>query len=117
MSGDENNGKVTKRYSSCLPGDSPELMPLVNHLFADLQEGAGKNVALTYYIRDSNPNAALKYSFAMPQKVYTSLQLTIQTGCPSNEQIQEDMNQVFCETLQWILDVKGTYIEDHSERV
>jgi hypothetical protein len=73
ISGDKNNGKVAKRYSNYSPGDSPELMPLDNHLFANLQEGAGKNVALTYHIRDEDPNATLKYSFATPRKVFTSL--------------------------------------------
>jgi hypothetical protein len=72
--GDENNAKVSKRYRNCLPGDSPELMPLDCHLFADLKEGAGKNVALTFHINENDENAALKYSFATPKKVYSALQ-------------------------------------------
>jgi hypothetical protein len=116
ISGDENNGKVAKRYSNCLPGDSPELMPLDNHLFGDLQEGAAKNVALTYYIKEGDPNAGLKYSFATPRKVYSSLQRTIQAGCPSKTRIKEDINRVFLETLQRILEAKGTYIEDDSRK-
>jgi len=116
ISGDENNGKVVKRYRDCLPGDSPELMPLDNHLFGDLQEGAAKNVALTHYIKEGDPNASLKYSFATPRKVYSSLQRTIRASCPSRTRINEDINRVFHETLQRILDAKGTYIEDNSRK-
>jgi hypothetical protein len=69
-----NNSKVAKGYQNCLPGDSPELMPLDNHLFTDLQEGVAKNVALTYHIHDDHADAAIKYSFAAPCKVYDALQ-------------------------------------------
>jgi hypothetical protein len=50
--GETDNAKVHTRYKNCLPGDSPELMPLDNHLFANLQVGASKNVALTYHIKE-----------------------------------------------------------------
>ena len=70
----ENNSKVATRYKNCLPGDSPELMPLNCHLFANLQEGAARNVALTYHIRPNDEDADLKYSFAMLGKVYESLE-------------------------------------------
>jgi hypothetical protein len=101
---------------NCLPGDSPELMPPDNHLFNDLQEGAAKNVALTYHIKDGHPNFALKYSFSTARHVYSSLQRTIQAGRPSKNRIAEDINRVFCETLRRIIDAKGTYIEDYSTK-
>ena len=66
--GETNNSKVAKAYQNCLPGDSPELMPLDCHLFADVQEGAAKNVALTYHIHDGHADAALKYSLPPPTK-------------------------------------------------
>jgi hypothetical protein len=116
ISGDENNSQVAKRYKNCLPGDSPELMPLDNHLFADLQEGAGKNVALSYHIKDGDADSALKYSFATPRKVYNSLQRTIKAGCPSSHRIVEDIKRVFCNTLQRIINANGTYIEDYSSK-
>ena len=112
----ENNDKVAKRYRNCLPGDSPELMPLDNHLFADLQEGAAKNVALTFHIKDGDPDAPLKYSFATPHKVYDSLQQTIKAGCPSASRIAEDINRIRTETLRRIIDAKGTYIEDDTSK-
>ena len=115
--GDENNAKVSKRYRNCLPGDSPELMPLDCHLFADLKEGAGKNVALTFHINDNDENAAIKYSFATPRKVYSALQRTIKAGCPSSHRIFEDINRVFSRTLQRIIDANGTYIEDDSKKM
>jgi hypothetical protein len=114
--GDKNNAKVSKRYRNCLPGDSPKLMPLDCHLFADLKEGAGKNVALTFHINDNDENAAIKYSFATPRKVYSALQWTIKAGCPSSRRISEDINRVFSTTLQRIIDANGTYIEDDSKK-
>jgi hypothetical protein len=91
-------------------------MPLDNHLFADLQEGAAKNFALTYHIRDGDPDAPLTYSFAIPRKVYSSLQRTIKAGCLSASRIAEDINRIRTETLRWIIDAKGTYIEDYSSK-
>jgi hypothetical protein len=110
--GETNNSKVAKAYQNCLPGDSPELMPLDCHLFADVQEGAAKNVALTYHILDGHADAALKYSFATPHKVFDALQRTILAGCPSPSRIAEDVGRVWGETLTRIIDAKGTYIED-----
>jgi hypothetical protein len=73
--GENNNGKVAKAYQKCLPGDCLELMPLDCHLFANVQEeGTAKNVTLTFHIHDAHPDAALKYSFATPHKVFDALQ-------------------------------------------
>jgi hypothetical protein len=114
--GEENNAKVAKRYQNCLPGDSPELMPLDCHLFADLKEGSTKNVALTNHIREGDPNADLKYSFSMPLNVFSSLQRTLEARCPSTSHIAQDINRVFDETLTRIAEARGTYIEDSSTR-
>jgi hypothetical protein len=114
----ENNAKVAKRYRNCLPGDSPELrMPLDCHLFADMQKGAAKNVALTYHIKENDEDAGLKYSFATPAKVYESLQRTIAAGCPSTKLIAEDIKRIFHETLGRIVEAEGCYIEDSSKRI
>jgi hypothetical protein len=87
--GKTNNALVLKSYNNCLPGDSPELMPLDCHLFADLQEGAAKNVALTYHISKDDEEFTDKYSFATPHQVFSALQRTIQSGCPSSQRISE----------------------------
>jgi hypothetical protein len=57
-------------------------MPLDNHLFANIQEGAAKNVAFTYHIKEDGNDAPLKYSFATPHTVFDSLQRTNLSGCP-----------------------------------
>jgi hypothetical protein len=88
-------------------------MPLDNHLFADLQAGALKNVALTYHIKEKkkpreneppdpnpDPDADIKYSFSTPKNVFNALQQTIKSGCLSKKQINEDLYQVFNDTLQ-----------------
>jgi hypothetical protein len=113
----ENNQKVERRYKNCLPGDSPELMPLDCHLFADLQEGAAKNVALTFHILDGDEDAHLKYSFATPAKVFEALQRTIAAGCPSPKRISEDIGRIFTETLGRIIAAEGCYIEDSSKKI
>jgi hypothetical protein len=113
----ENNSKVSKRYQNCLPGDSPELMPLDCHLFADLQEGAAKNVALTYHIKENDEDSSLKYSFATPVKVYDSLQRTLAAGCPSPKRIAEDVKRIFKETLGRVVEAEGCYIEDSSKKI
>jgi hypothetical protein len=93
IGGNENNAKGAKRYSDCLPGDGPELMPLDNHLFGNLQEGAAKNVALSYYIKRVIPTPLSSTPLgATPQKVHSSLQWTIQAGCPSKKRIKEALN-------------------------
>jgi hypothetical protein len=108
---------VSKSYNNCLPGDNPELMPLDCHLFADLQEGAAKNVALTYHISKDDKDFADKYSFATPHQVFSALQRTIQSGCPSEKRIEEDMFCIFNETLDQIIVAEGIYIEDTSKKI
>jgi hypothetical protein len=62
------------------------------HLFANPHEQAGTNVALTYYIRDEDPDTTPKYSFWLQQKVYKALQRTIKAGFPSSNRIFEDID-------------------------
>jgi hypothetical protein len=99
-------------------------MPLDCHLFANLQEGASKNVALTFHIKEGNkddqdpdPNSDIKYSFAMPKKVFDALQGTPKSGCPSKKHIKEDIFCVYKETLQCIVNAEGIYIEDSSKKI
>jgi hypothetical protein len=79
-------------------------MPLDCHLFNDAQEGAAKNVALTYHIGGESCwriwpcTTALKYSFATPTKEYDALQQTIAAGCTSPNQIAQDVKRIFEET-------------------
>jgi hypothetical protein len=46
----KDNNKVHKRYQNRLPGDSPELMPLNNHLFADIKEALGNNIGKSCWL-------------------------------------------------------------------
>jgi hypothetical protein len=111
ITGAENNSKVAKRYQDCLPGDSPELMPLDCHLFADMKAGSSNNVCLTNHLQEGDP---LKHSFATPQQVFLSLQRTLKAGCPSASRISEDINRVIDQTLSRIIKANGTYIEDST---
>jgi hypothetical protein len=115
--GENNNEKVAARYKNCLPGNSPEMMPLDCHLFANLKEGAARNVALTFHIIEKDQAWPLKYSFATPAKVFKSLQRTITEGCSSVKRISQDVNQVFEETLGRIVMAKGCYIKDSSLKI
>jgi hypothetical protein len=99
-------------------------MPLDCHLFANLQEGESKNVALTFHIKEGNkddqdpdPDSDIKYSFVMLKKVFDALQWTLKSGCPSKKRIKEDLFCVYEETLQHIIDAEGIYIEDSSKKI
>jgi hypothetical protein len=114
----QNNSKVATRYKNCLSRDSPELMLLDCYLFADfLREGAVRNVALTYHIRPNDQDADLKYSFAIPGKVYEPLQQTIAAGCPSTKCIAKDIKRIFSDSLGCIVEAEGCYIEDSSNMI
>ena len=82
---------VSRYYKDSLPGDSPELMPLDCHLFADIKEGVAHNVAFSYVLPDNDND---KYSLATPTKAFEAIQRTIKQGCPSPIQIKEDINGV-----------------------
>jgi hypothetical protein len=90
----ENNNLVHKRYRNCLPADGPEFMPLDNHLFGDLQEGASKNVALTSFLHKNDDQ---KYSFATPKKVYSALQRTIKKQASL---LQKELQRIVRECLR-----------------
>jgi hypothetical protein len=107
----KNNDLVNRRYENCLPGDSPELMPLDCHLFSDIQEGLARNIALSHWMAADNP---LKYDGSTPHKIYRSICRTLETNCPVAERIVEDIDRIKDETLQRIVDANGTYIEDST---
>ena len=98
-------------YRNCLPGDSPQLMPLDCHLFSDIKEGLARNIALTYWMEKDDPR---KYDGSTPQKIYTSICRTIKADCPIQERMVEDIERIKNETLQRIVDAEGTYIEDST---
>jgi hypothetical protein len=110
LEGKYNEG-ISKRYQHKLPGDSPELMPLDCHLFADLREGLGRNVAYTYWLEDSVPR---KYLALTPTKLYHSILRTLDAGCPSPARIEEDCFRIFDSTLERIIEAEGCYIEDSA---
>ena len=97
----ENINKVHKRYQNRLPGDSPELMPLDNHLFADIKEALGKNIGMSRWMPDNNSQ---KDSAATPDKVYASICKTIESGAPTGDRIIQDIDPIEIETLQRIID-------------
>jgi hypothetical protein len=74
-------------------------------------------VALTYHISKDDKDFADKYSFATPHQVFSALQRTIQSGCPSEKRIEEDMFCIFNETLDQIIVAEGIYIEDTSKKI
>jgi hypothetical protein len=62
------------------------------------------------------PQCTFKYSFASLSKVYKLLQQTIQSGCPCPTRIADNINRVFTENLTRIINAKGPYIEDCSNK-
>jgi hypothetical protein len=86
-------------------------MPLDCHLFSDIQEGLARNIALSHWMAPDNP---LKYDGSTPHKIYRSICRTLETNCPVQERIVEDIDRIKDETLQRIVDANGTYIEDST---
>lgn len=104
------NEGVSDYYKNSLPGDSPELMPLDNHLFADVKEGVAQNVAFSFFLPDNDPD---KYSLRTPVLVFNAVERTICNGCPSQQRMMEDILRI-PETMKRIKEAKGAYIDDSS---
>jgi hypothetical protein len=84
-------------------------MPNDNHLNADVKEGACRNVALTYFLDDSDPD---KYSFRTPTHAENAIYRTMKAGCPSAERIVEDCNNCVA-NLKRVVAADGCYISDN----
>jgi hypothetical protein len=106
------NDKVAAAYKHTLPGDSPEVMSLDNHLFADLEECNTRNIAFSFHLPEGDP---MKYSSSTPHRLWNSLTRTLYScKVPTAERIIEDMHRIPQQTLQRIIDAKGCYIEDKT---
>jgi hypothetical protein len=104
------NDEVDKSYQNKLPGDSPELMPNDNHLNADVKEGACRNVALTYFLDDDDPD---KYSFRTPTHAENAIYRTMKSGCPSAARVIEDCNNCVA-NLKRVVAADRCYISDNQ---
>lgn len=102
------NEKVSNRYKNTLPGDSPELMPLDCHLFADTREGLARNIALSFWMEKNDER---KYDASTPNNLFKSICRTLRS-CPSEARIVEDCTRIFTSTIFRIRESSGTYIED-----
>lgn len=105
--------KVHNRYKGKLPGDSPEQMPLDCHLFSDVKEGTGRNVALSYLLSDDNP---LKYKMNTPNETWKSICRTIENNAPPSHRIVKDVENVLGKYLDAIITAKGAYIDEKNIR-
>jgi hypothetical protein len=84
-------------------------MPNDNHLNADVKEGACRNVALTYFLDDADPD---KYSFRTPAHAENAIYRTMKAGCPSAARIVEDCNNCVA-NLKRVVAANGCYISDN----
>lgn len=83
------NTNINNRYKGCLPGDSPELMPLDNNLFADFSKALLANCCATRHLPKNNVN---KFSVADPKTTWSAMLRTWQHS-PSSERIVEDIER------------------------
>ena len=107
------NRGLDNRYKNCLPGDSPELMPLDCHLFADIKEALARNVAYSFWMPKGDPR---KYDASTPDATFRSIVRTLQNGAPGEKRIIEDCDRIFDETIQRIVDAEGAYIDDKANK-
>ena len=104
------NDRAPKIYCDNLMGDSPELMSLDNHLFADVEEAVARNIAFSFHFPEGHQD---KYSASTPNRMYASIERTINSGkVQTQERIVQDMKRIVDETLDRIINAKGCYIED-----
>ena len=99
------------RYAEKLVGNSPELMPLDNNLFADLMFGVRQHVALTHSLAPGDPK---KFSTGTPQECWSTLIRTWQVA-PSQKRIVQDI-QRWPEALNAIIAAEGAVVHDRTER-
>ena len=99
------------RYAEKLVGNSPELMPLDNNLFADLMFAVKQHVALTHSLEPGNPK---KFSTGTPQQCWRTLVRTWQVA-PTPERIVQDI-QRWPKALDAIIEAQGAVVHDQTER-
>ena len=77
------------RYKGKLPGDSPELMPLDNNLFADFAKAILTNVCGTLHLGNDDPN---KFSISTPDAAWLAMERTWEHE-PSSKRIVQDIHR------------------------
>jgi hypothetical protein len=107
------NKKAPDYYKNKLPGDSPELMALDNHLFSDIKEGVARNIAMSFHLPKDHPD---KYLADTPDHLFQSIERTIINDVPTVKRIEEDMVRIRDETLGRIMAAHGCYIEDKAAK-
>lgn len=104
------NDRVSNYYKGKLPGDSPELMPVDCHPFADVKEALARNIALSYWMPATDDR---KYKCSTPIEIRESVIRTIMTA-PPQHRIIADCDRVWDNTIGRLIDAKGSYIQDSA---
>lgn len=86
------------RYKGGLPGDSPELMPLDNNLFADFSKALLANVCATCHLPNEDPN---KFSIAKPKAAWEAMKATWEHA-PTSERIVQDIER-WCTSIDEVI--------------
>lgn len=99
------------RYIGKLPGDSPELMPLDNNLFADLMYSLRLNCALTRHLL---PGDDRKFHFGTEKECAKAFMRTWEHS-PTSERIVQDISRIRM-SLEAIVNAQGGYVDYDGAR-
>ena len=107
----DTNLKVAAHYRGKLVGDSPELMPLDNNLFADFENAMSHNIAHTADLPHGHPE---KFLVGTPAEVQRTMLRTWEMA-PTSVRIVEDVLR-FPASLDAIIAAKGAKVEKLGKR-
>ena len=99
-------------YKFRVVGDSPELSPLDNHLFSDLENAINLHVAISSFIPDHND--ARCFYLGTPHQVQSTMFRCWKME-PTSERIVSDVMKLH-KTLQAIVTADGVVVENDSLR-
>ena len=102
---------LSKRYKGKLIGDSPELMPLDNNLFADLMNACKWNQAATRYLGNDDPR---KFKRGTPEEAWSTMIRSWEYGIKSRR-IVEDI-QKLTYSISEIIKKEGAVVHFEGQR-
>jgi hypothetical protein len=103
--------KKSKKYKLKLVGDSPELMPLDNNLFAELMDAVRYNMACTRWLPNNDPR---KFRRGTPKEAWRTLERSWEHGVPSSS-IVRDISRLL-KSIKAIIKAKGCVVHFDGRR-
>jgi hypothetical protein len=108
--GDTN--KASRYYSNKVAGDSPELCPLDNYLFSDLERSINFHVALSSFIDNNEDDRC--FHLGTPAQVESTMFRCWEIE-PTSERIIQDIKS-YIQNVQSVINANGTIVKNEGLR-